>query len=93
MFYCLTFTLRSRVVFTPLVGVCRDEVSGVGIVGMVVMVGSVGIVGSGCVVALGQSLLVLPLFLFGLTTFLLTQPLVSRSRGGRLRGRGCVDRR
>ena len=88
MFYCLTFTLRSRVVFTPLVGVCRDEVSGVGIVGMV---GSVGIVGSGCVVALGQSLLVLPLFPLGLTTLLLTQPLVTRSRDGRLGGRGCVD--
>ena len=88
MFYCLTFTLRSRVVFTPLVGVCGDEVSGVGIVGRV---GSVGIVGDGGV-ALGQSLLVFPTLPLGLTTFLLSQPLVTRSRGGRLGGRGRVDR-
>ena len=88
MFYCLTFTLRSRVVFTPLVGVCRDEVGGVGIVGRV---RSVGIVGDGGV-ALGQSLLVFPLLSLGLTALLLSQPLVTRSRGGRLGGRGRVDR-
>ena len=81
MFYCLTFTLRSRVVFTPLVGVCRDEVSGVGIVGRVRSVGIVGVGG----VALGQSLLVFPFLPLGLTTLgLLSQPLVTRTRGGRL---------
>ena len=89
MFYRLTFTLRSRVVFTPLVGVCRDEVSGVGMVGRVRNVGIV-VVGDGGV-ALGQSL-VFPLLLFGRTTFLLSQPLVTRSRGGRLGGRSRVDR-
>ena len=82
MFYCLTFTLRSRVVFTPLVGVCRDEVSGVRIVGRVISVGVV-VIGDGGV-ALGQSLLVFPLLPLGLTTLLLSQPLVTRTRGGRL---------
>ena len=66
MFYCLTFTLRSRVVFTPLVGVCRDEVSGVGIVGRVRSVGAV-VIGDGGV-ALGQSL-VFPFLPLGRTTF------------------------
>ena len=89
MFYCLTFTLRSRVVFTPLVGVCRDAVSGVGFVGRVRSVGIVIVGDEG--VALGQSLF--PFLSLGLTTLLLTQPLVARRRGGRLGGRGCVDRR
>ena len=88
MFYCLTFTLRSRVVFTPFVGVCRDEVSGVGMVGRV---GSVGIVVIGDRgVVLCQSL-VFPFLPLGRTTFLLSQPLVARRGGGRLRGRCRVD--
>ena len=82
MFYCLTFTLRSRVVFTPLVGVCRDEVNGVGRVGRVRGVGVV-IMGDGGV-ALCQSL-VFPFLPLGLTALgLLSQPLVTRTRGGRL---------
>ena len=82
MFYCLTFTLRSRVVFTPLVGVCRDEVSGVGMIGRVRGVGVV-ISGDGGV-ALCQSL-VFPFLPLGLTALgFLSQPLVTRTRGGRL---------
>ena len=82
MFYCLTFTLRSRVVFTPLVGVCRDEVSGVGMVGRIRGVG-VAIIGDGGV-ALCQSL-VFPFLPLGLTALgFLSQPLVTRTRGGRL---------
>lgn len=82
MFYCLTFTLRSRVVFTPLVGVCRDEVSGVGMIGRVRGVGVI-IIGDGGV-ALCQSL-VFPFLPLGLTALgLLSQPLVTRTRGGRL---------
>ena len=88
MFYCLTFTLRSRVVFTPLVGVCRDEVSSVGIVGRVRSVGVV-VIGDGGV-ALRQSL-IFPLLPLGRTTFLLSQPLVARRGGGRLGGRCRVD--
>ena len=82
MFYCLTFTLRSRVVFTPLVGVCRDEVSGVGMIGRVRGVGVI-IIGDGGV-ALCQSL-VFPFLPLGLTALgLLSQPLVTRTLGGRL---------
>ena len=82
MFYCLTFTLRSRVVFTPLVGVCRDEVSGVGMFGRVRGVGVI-IIGDGGV-ALCQSL-VFPFLPLGLTALgFLSQPLVTRTRGGRL---------
>ena len=82
MFYCLTFTLRSRVVFTPLVGVCRDEVSGVGMIGRVRGVGVI-IIGDGGV-ALCQSL-VFPFLPLGLTALgFLSQPLVTRTRGGRL---------
>ena len=82
MFYCLTFTLRSRVVFTPLVGVCRDEMSGVGMVDRVRGVGVV-IIGDGGV-ALCQSL-VFPFLPLGLTALgFLSQPLVTRTRGGRL---------
>ena len=63
--------------------------SGVGIVGRVRSVGVV-VIGDGGV-ALGQSL-VFSLLPLGRTTFLLSQPLVARSRGGRLGGRGRVDR-
>ena len=62
--------------------------SGVGFVGRVRSVGIV-VVGDGGV-ALGQSLF--PFLSLGLTTLLLSQPLVTRSRGGRLGGRGRVDR-